>query len=799
MSYSPHTEANGSGSAQTDERGLYMPQPPLPQSPMALRASNGARQPIKAQHVMTNRSRERLVRFGILLLVTGIEALGIYLWLRWHHYGHPWRGNLALVVGESLETAAFKWALDKRPSERWGQLTPGTAADRHLKRMQRITGLAGIAEIGIWVMWLEAARRLGWPIAAGGLLVFMHVKHHVESVTVRDLPWRDGLFTIRNIFASAAEAAGAVGCLELLDHGHLWLAGATIGGGILIEHQAQLDALHWEMRARDIRLPRDRRWKPPPRRRPIELYAVTHFALGWRLLQRIKPLEWRVNRYLINEFILVVTPRPNRLSTKAPYTSWASLTDRSFSERHVPPVPERATRPATEPAGPPPTTDVAKLFQRPSRMVECPKSTVLFGLFAQWFTDGFLRTQRVPRNATVSESTNEVDLVQLYGRTPEQTLALRGSRGELKSQIIDDEEYPQYLCKRGVRKPKFDALSKPVGFDLILTEQKNRLFAMGSDVTNLGVVAFNTLFLREHNRIARRLSSEHPSWDSDRVFETARNTLTVVLLKIVIEEYVNHITPNHFRFRLTPGAFPNEPWYRSNWMAIEFNLLYRWHSLVPPTFDLNGKSLTLQETLWDTAVLTDTGLGSLMAAASNQAAGHIGLFNTDRFLVSRADQPSIEQARAARLASYNDYRRLCGLLPAASFEEISDDPVIQNALERTYADVEDVEFYTGLFAETTIPGGVLPPLMLSMVAFDAFSQVLTNPLLAPQIYNEQTFSETGWEIIQTTSTIAELVQRNSPCCFEERPVSFTRSDFRPTPAWWRSGWARDARARQRHA
>ena len=26
-----------------------------------------------------------------------------------------------------------------------------------------------------------------------------------------------------------------------------------------------------------------------------------------------------------------------------------------------------------------------------------------------------------------------------------------------------------------------------------------------------------------------------------------------------------------------------KPWNRSNWIAVEFNLLYRWHSLVPDT------------------------------------------------------------------------------------------------------------------------------------------------------------------------------------------------------------------------
>ena len=58
--------------------------------------------------------------------------------------------------------------------------------------------------------------------------------------------------------------------------------------------------------------------------------------------------------------------------------------------------------------------------------------------------------------------------------------------------------------------------------------------------------------------------------------------MIVLLIKIVIEEYINHITPYHFQLAADPAPFKNERWNRPNWMAIEFNLLYRWHGLIPP-------------------------------------------------------------------------------------------------------------------------------------------------------------------------------------------------------------------------
>jgi prostaglandin-endoperoxide synthase 2 len=196
---------------------------------------------------------------------------------------------------------------------------------------------------------------------------------------------------------------------------------------------------------------------------------------------------------------------------------------------------------------------------------------------------------------------------------------------------------------------------------------------------------------------------------------------------------------------------------------------------VPAAVWVEGNELPIERTLFNTSVLTQGGLGPLMVAASSQPAGRIGLFNTDRLLVEWAEGPSIKQARVARLASYNDYRRHCGLPPRASIEEISSDEDVAKRLARLYKRVEDVEFYVGLFAEDTLPNGVLPELMTAMVAYDAFSQVLTSPLLAPRIYNEQTFTRSGMQIIDETTSIADLVRRNVPGDSKDYFVSFSRA------------------------
>ena len=50
------------------------------------------------------------------------------------------------------------------------------------------------------------------------------------------------------------------------------------------------------------------------------------------------------------------------------------------------------------------------------------------------------------------------------------------------------------------------------------------LFALGHDFFTLipGLFLYNTIFLREHNRICDMMKKEHPQWDDERLFQTAK-------------------------------------------------------------------------------------------------------------------------------------------------------------------------------------------------------------------------------------------------------------------------------------
>src|SRR5918997_5743892 len=417
----------------------------------------------------------------------------------------------------------------------------------------------------------------------------------------------------------------------------------------------------------------------------LQFHVLTNFEPAWEFLHSRPRLRRPVNRALINSAVLTVPTRPNPPSTLADYTSWASLTDRTYSSRHLPPVAARNL---------PDAERVADLFTRAGNGVPCPKSTVMFAYFAQWFTDGFLRSDRAPaRDPRRNDSRHEIDLLPLYGVTPEWTAQLRAHEGgRLKSQRIGGAEFPPYLYADGVKKPEFSAI-EVVRPDQIPPERLDTLFAAGSDTTNsqVGFVLLNTLFLREHNRVAGELAKAYPRWDDERLFQTARNVLIVLLIKIVIEEYINHITPYHFKLVADPAPFKNERWFRPNWMAVEFNLLYRWHGLIPSR--LHGGPVW--QTIFNPAMVVERGVAALMDDASRSRAGRVGPFNTDPAL-REVELASIRTGRALSLAPYNEYRELAKFPRATAFDQISGDPAVQSLLAELYGTVDRIELFAGL-------------------------------------------------------------------------------------------------------
>jgi prostaglandin-endoperoxide synthase 2 len=92
---------------------------------------------------------------------------------------------------------------------------------------------------------------------------------------------------------------------------------------------------------------------------------------------------------------------------------------------------------------------------------------------------------------------------------------------------------------------------------------------------------------------------------------------------------------------------------------------------------------------------------------------------------------------------------------------LTGDEATAKELGDVYNDIDKLEWFVGIFAEDYSEEDIMGKLMLMMVGNDAFTQALTNPLLAERVYNADTFSAEGLAIIENTEALADVIVRNT--------------------------------------
>eukprot|EP00553_Chaetoceros_curvisetus_P015465 CAMPEP_0204652412 /NCGR_PEP_ID=MMETSP0718-20130828/14534_1 /ASSEMBLY_ACC=CAM_ASM_000674 /TAXON_ID=230516 /ORGANISM="Chaetoceros curvisetus" /LENGTH=206 /DNA_ID=CAMNT_0051676367 /DNA_START=626 /DNA_END=1242 /DNA_ORIENTATION=+ len=174
-------------------------------------------------------------------------------------------------------------------------------------------------------------------------------------------------------------------------------------------------------------------------------------------------------------------------SMKEDYTTWEGLVNREYSGRHLP-----ADREFNKDL---PDLDVVKELFRSTGDHRSDKSSLILPIFAQWFTDSFLRTKYSPTDPDFkkNESNHEIDLCQIYGMKEIHANMLRSMKGgRLKSEIINGEEFPVKLFEERdgevVLKEEFEGLFTKENFDRTMgsasDEVKKTCFACGIEHGN---------------------------------------------------------------------------------------------------------------------------------------------------------------------------------------------------------------------------------------------------------------------------------------------------------------------------
>ncbi len=259
---------------------------------------------------------------------------------------------------------------------------------------------------------------------------------------------------------------------------------------------------------------------------------------------------------------------------------------------------------------------------------------------------------------------------------------------------------------------------------------------------NPDLISLQTLFVREHNRIAAKQATAHPTWTDEQLYQAARQIVIAELQSITYNEFLPAL--------LGRQAIRPYDGYHSDVnpsIANEFSTAaFRFgHSLLDSEISrLNNDgteaaaSISLAQAFFNSGVFDVTVANHagdidpfLKAAASGNAQEvDLKVVNELRNMLFGAPGSggldlaslNIQRGRDHGLADYNSARAAFGMSKVTSFAEITPDVDVQAKLKELYGSVDDIDLWVGGLAEKHAPGSSVGPLF-QRIMVDQFTRL----------------------------------------------------------------------------
>ncbi|XP_026727227.1 peroxidase-like [Trichoplusia ni] len=243
----------------------------------------------------------------------------------------------------------------------------------------------------------------------------------------------------------------------------------------------------------------------------------------------------------------------------------------------------------------------------------------------------------------------------------------------------------------------------------------------------------HTLLLREHNRVADVLSDLNPLWSDERLYQEARRIVGAEIQHITYQEWLpTNFGEQYLRsYRISPTSLYTHdyrddvnPGVINSFGAAAFRFLHTVISdniMMCPSNYGAAYLYRLSDYYFNPSLLelTPDSFDDVVRGTVAQNAGESDPFCsgeiTNLLFKSRNKwgmdliAMDIQRGRDHGIASYNDYREICGLHRARTFQdlanEISQDRI--NALQYLYECVDDIDLFVGGALERDVPGSIL--------------------------------------------------------------------------------------------
>ncbi|XP_070706569.1 eosinophil peroxidase [Pempheris klunzingeri] len=258
---------------------------------------------------------------------------------------------------------------------------------------------------------------------------------------------------------------------------------------------------------------------------------------------------------------------------------------------------------------------------------------------------------------------------------------------------------------------------------------------------NIALTSIHTLFMREHNRLARELKRLNPHWDSETLYQEARKIAGAYTQLFVFRDYLPHILGPDIMRNLGryPGYDPNVDPSISNCFATA---AYRFAHLAIQPFlgrlDANYRessqfpSVPLFKaffTPW--RIVYEGGIdpvirGLIGRPAKLNTQDHMmvnalreRLFQFVQHMALDLGSLNMERARDHGLPGYNAWRKFCKLSQPKNQEELArvlNNSDLASRLLQLYGTPDNIDVWLGGVAEPFVRGGRVGPLLACLIA-----------------------------------------------------------------------------------
>lgn len=329
-------------------------------------------------------------------------------------------------------------------------------------------------------------------------------------------------------------------------------------------------------------------------------------------------------------------------------------------------------------------------------------------------------------------------------------------------------------------------LLKTSAGNLLPTDSRGNFLAGDIRVgENPELTSLQTLFVREHNRVAARIASANPGWNDEQVYQGARARVIAEVQVVTYREWLpallgqNPLSP-YAGYK--PGVNPS--------ISNEFATAgFRFgHSIVGADIeflDNNGNEVaepvSLAQAFFNPTIVRNLGIDPVLKYLASDPSQEVDLKVVDElrnFLFGAPGQGgldlaslNIQRGRDHGLADYNATRAAYGLSRVTDFAQITPDAALQGKLRDLYGSVDKIDLWVGVLAEGHLQGASVGPTSRAIIA-DQFTRLRDGD----RFWYQNLFRGRDLQALENT-TLADIISANTASTNLQRQVFFFRPEI----------------------